>query len=493
MDISEDENSLIPNDHLPPESAHDSDIIQENDSIANIQQIHLSIQNLREQIEIYSGRDEKDFKIFDELLMEHLIKLNEFRGSAKIDHARNEVIKYTENIISLLRAKNQLEAHDSDHHDEIQSCDMAMPKMRRTNNSNILRARSLSQLHANEEASISQYKLKNNRLPPASTYAKPKEQSERAILTVPYKMSALKAILQKPYDPKKAAKTLKGVAEKIYRNNYLKLDIETQKEIEIEKLKAVQEELEKKSQVQEVVFKPRESDSSAKKAHRRASVKAKTDKELSSSGNPQHKPTQKSKVHNVKHPFVVGCETETNYKPTACSQSRKTTLELLDFNNDNSCVPLNHFPERPRESSANKIVGHITRSKSLYMLRCEVTAASSAKRPPRKSSSCLEVLNSQTSNTEIVPMLPVGKMPEPPEIDGSFDPCNLLEEIPPERAPKLRKPRQPRYRDLVNLRRKTTDVSSSITFEATKIKTESLDGYDNLDNNIFKVKSKEVR
>lgn len=77
--------------------------------------------------------------------------------------------------------------------------------------------------------SIQEYSIKKQTLVPASLYAKPNNNKERKVLTIDQKESIAK---KGCFDPKKEAEKLKGIKERIYLNNYLKLEEAEKTELE---------------------------------------------------------------------------------------------------------------------------------------------------------------------------------------------------------------------------------------------------------------------
>lgn len=110
------------------------------------------------------------------------------------------------------------------------------------------RRKSLSR-PSQELPSIATYKIKHQLLPPPSLYAKPKDQENEAparnIITVPYKTAPRPSAA---FDPVDHTSKLKGIKEKIYAKNCLRLNTKKKEEIQKELQDQEQEEINENSE-----------------------------------------------------------------------------------------------------------------------------------------------------------------------------------------------------------------------------------------------------
>lgn len=85
------------------------------DSITKIQKIQQSVLDLMGRVEQYNGADRKEYLYLDEMLTQNLLKLDNIdaEGKDNIKNARREAIKCINSLISLLEAKNEEAACNS--------------------------------------------------------------------------------------------------------------------------------------------------------------------------------------------------------------------------------------------------------------------------------------------------------------------------------------------------------------------------------------------
>lgn len=85
------------------------------DSITKIQKIQQSVLDLMGRVEQYNGTDRKEYLYLDEMLTQNLLKLDNIdaEGKDNIKNARREAIKCINSLISLLEAKNEEAAYNS--------------------------------------------------------------------------------------------------------------------------------------------------------------------------------------------------------------------------------------------------------------------------------------------------------------------------------------------------------------------------------------------
>lgn len=92
------------------------------DSITKIQKIQQSVLDLMGRVEQYNGTDRKEYLYLDEMLTQNLLKLDNIdaEGKDNIKNARREAIKCINSLISLLEAKNEEAAYNSNNNNGVE-------------------------------------------------------------------------------------------------------------------------------------------------------------------------------------------------------------------------------------------------------------------------------------------------------------------------------------------------------------------------------------